>query len=283
MSDLEPDPAPAPDPEPAPAPEPEPAPEPAPEPEPAPKQEPTPDPAAEAAAFKAEMIAERTERKLIAKQLKELQDDIRSGKLAPQAPPTPAAELERQHLEDVAKRLGLYAKDANDQVVPDLEAAKRVDGFVRDTVRAEVAPVRHTTLADKAAYNRQVAIQHATTHLSADVAEIVRQEFDDLLGNPNGAELLAQEKVARTVWRQALGRAVEEGKMTSAAAKAAAKADPPPPAPSPATGRRGPTASITLTPAQQRVYRDAGIDPSKTATATKPMVMDRTGGIALED
>jgi hypothetical protein len=229
----------------------------------------------------AELIEERSTRKALEAKVREFDEAVRSGRLVQHqpAPPTPAAELERQELEGVAKELGLYTKDANDQVIPDIDAAKRVSRFVDNRVTAKVAPVQRMTLADKAAYNRQVAIQHATTHLSPEVAAIVQQEFDDILGNPNGAELLSQEKVARTVWRQALGRAVEEGKMTNAAAKAAAKTDPPPPMPAPPGGRRGPTASITLTPSQQKVYRDNGLDPAKSTTT---LTMDRTGGIALE-
>ena len=199
------------------------------------------------------------------------------------SPPQASREAEQERLKSVAETLQLYKVDAGGQTVPDLDAAKRVSSFVRSEVQAEVAPVRHLTLADKAQENVNRAVSYAEAN-GLDV-DIVKDEFLAILAQPNGAEMLSQQKIARQVWRGAVGRMHEEGKLTKAEKKAAA-AGPGEKAPAAIitepTGRRASaSAGIQLSPALQRVYAEHGLAPTKAFTATK--TVNFNGPIDLED
>lgn len=273
--------------------EPEPAAEPAAEPVVAaaePEPEPAAEPAAPAAAKKQsmleELITERTLRKQAEGRLREVtpilqrltpdvQQALNEGRLQIQ-PPQSNQDLEKQRLEQVANDLGLLKADNT----PDLDAARRVDRYVRGTVQAAVEPVRNLTLAEKAHQNLSVALQYAAAQkMPKEAIDIIEATYREVLAQPNGAQVLSQAEVATTLWHQGLGRALAQGKLKGAAA-------PPAPEPSPAVlvadppGRRG-AAAIALSPALQRVYRDHGMDPT-AASANKPPAVDSRGHMELE-
>lgn len=242
-----------------------------------------------------ELIDERRERKEAQAALKEMQADPVMQRLTPDirraiaegrlvvAPPQSNPDAERQRLASVAERYGLYRVDDKGERTPDLDTAKRVDDGIRETVREEIAPIQNMTLAQKATHHTNIAIEHATKTLGSEQAAIVKEEYETILRQPNGARMLAQPEVAQTVWRQAMGRLVEEGKYVAAKVVPAKVVDPAaPPVVPPVTGRRAPQASIQLSPALQRVYKDHGIDPNKTAAKPMPQA-DGQGYISLGD
>jgi hypothetical protein len=302
MSDIfleGPEPA-APEPAPAPAAEPvaepiaaapEPEPEPAAEPEPAP--EPAAAPAAEPKAAKGSMlqdlIAARKEAKeakqalqtlqpVLSRMTPEVAQAIKEGRVVIK-PQQSQPEAERARLEQVATDLGLFKADNT----PDTEAAERVSRYVRSEVNQRVAPVERVTLEDKA--NKTIAAvwtNHAKG-LSEDALAIVREEFDAAMAMPNAAQALSQPEIAETVMQRALGRAYTMGKLTGTPAPAPAKKQTPAAIITEPGGRRAPSAAaITLTPTQQAVYRNHGLDPSKASSATTPPQVDARGSMSLE-
>lgn len=257
--------------------------------EPAAEPEPEPEPVVEAAPDKKrptmleELIAERTLRKQAETRLRqaepmlqrltpEIQQAIQEGRLNIQ-PPQSNHDLEQKRLEQVANDLGLFKADNT----PDLDAARRVDKYVRGTVQQAIAPVRQMTLADKAHQNVSLAISHAQA--SGIPVEIVQQTYNEILAQPNGAEMLSQPEVATTVWYQALGRAAAAGKLSPAAAKVPATTPPAVIVADPA-GRRAPNNAITLSPQLEKIYRDHGMDPK--AAATKIPTVDPSGHMELK-
>lgn len=241
-----------------------------------------------------ELVEERRERKELTKRLDALQNDPVLARLTPDmrqaiaegrmimAPPANSREGETARLTTVAERYGLVKADGT----PDLETAKRVDAGIRETVREEIAPLQNMTLGQKAAHYTNIAVDHALKTLGPDQAAIVREEYETILRQPNGAKVLSQPEVAKTIWRQAMGRLVEEGKYVTPKPAAPGAGEPgavPPPVPAPGTGRRAPTQGVTLSPAVQKVYRDNGLDPSKAASAVKMPVADAQGYISLGD
>lgn len=243
----------------------------------------------------AELIALRQEKKQLAARLQQFESSPVLQRLTPEiqqaildgrvsiAPPQASREAEQERLKSVAETLQLYKVDAGGNTIPDLDAAKRVSSFVRSEVQAEVAPVRHLTLSEKANDNVTRAVAYAEAN-GLDV-DIVKDEFLTILAQPNGAEMLSQQKIARQVWRGAVGRMHEEGKLTKAEKKAAA-AGPTEKAPAAIitepTGRRASASQgIQLSPALQRVYAEHGLTPGKAFTATK--TVNFNGPIDLED
>jgi hypothetical protein len=189
------------------------------------------------------------------------------------APPQQTADLERSRLEAVAKQLGLLKPDNT----PDLDAASRVDQFVRGAVRAEVAPIEHRSLATVAEKNVEAAVAYATAqkYTPETIAEI-RSAFQAVLGQPNGPKLLSDAKLAEEFWHSTVGRLVSQGKFN----KQAAKEDAPPVVVTEPAGRRAPsTAAPALSPALQAVYKSRGLDPG---TGAAPVV-DARGHMSLED
>lgn len=261
--------------------------------------EPPADPAAPAPKPKRgmleELIDERKERRELSKRLEAYERDPVMQRLTPEvrqaiaegrlvvAPPQANPDAERQRLASVAERYGLYKLDDKGERTPDLETAKRVDAGIRETVREEIAPIQNMTLAQKATHYTNIAIEHATKTMGAEQAAIVKEEYEKILGQPNGAAMLAQKEVAETIWRQAMGELVIRGKYVAPKAAAPAKADPAAPVIPPVTGRRAPQASIQLNPALQRVYKDHGLDPTKTPSAAAMPKMDAQGYMQLED
>lgn len=241
-----------------------------------------------------ELIDERRERKALRERLDTYEKDPVLSRLTPDVrraiaegtlvvgPPKSNPDAERERLAAVAERYGLYTLDASNQRIPDLETAKRVDAGIRETVREEIAPIRNVTLADKAMANVGIAVQHATTTLGAEQAAVVKEEYDAILRLPNGAQMLSQPEVARTIWKQAIGTLHERG-LLAGGAKPAPQKDPAAPVIPPVTGRRNPQAAIQLSPALQRVYKDAGLDPTKTPSASKMPTPDAQGYMSLED
>lgn len=230
----------------------------------------------------AELIALRREKKVLAERLQQFESNPVINRLTPEvqqaimegrlqiAPPQGSREAEHARLTDVAQTLQLYKVDAQGNTVPDLEAASRVSNFVRTEVRQAVEPVRQSTLAEKAQHNVKLAIQHAEQN-GLDV-DIIREEFLTVLQQPNGPQMLAQQNIAKQVWRAAVGRMHEEGRLTKKEAKAAVAAGPDGKTPAAVviepSGRRGSAGTgIQLSPALQRVYQDNGMDPSKSFTA----------------
>lgn len=206
----------------------------------------------------------------------EIQQAILDGRVQI-APPQSTREAEKERLTSVAEQLGLVKQDGT----PDLDAAKRVDTFVRGTVQQAVEPVRQGTLAEKANENYARAIAFAEQN-GFDV-ETVQEVFDEIRSQPNGAELLAQRKVAERMWETAVGRMHTRGKATGNGKKPGAAAVDKPPAAviTEPTGRRGGSATtVQLSPTLAKVYKDAGVDPSKSFTATKQINLN--GPIDLE-
>lgn len=242
----------------------------------------------------AELIALRLEKKQLAQRLQQFESSPVLQRLTPEiqqaimdgrvsiAPPQASREAEQERLKGVAETLQLFKVNAQGETVPDLDAAKRVSSFVRQEVQAEVAPVRHMTLSEKANDNVTRAVAYAEAN-GLDV-DIVKDEFLAILAQPNGAEMLSQQKIARQVWRGAVGRMHEEGKLTKAEKKAAAAGPEKAPAAiiTEPTGRRASASQgIQLSPALQRVYAEHGLTPGKAFTATK--TVNFNGPIDLED
>lgn len=291
----------------APAP-PEPAPAPVAAPEPEPVAEPAPEPEAVVEAPAApiaaapqkpggmlgELIAERKERKELADRLRQYEADPVLQRLTPDvrqalaegrlvvAPPKSNPEAERERLTDIASRYILYKVDAAGNQTPDLDAAARVDKGIRETVREEMAPLTHMTLSQKAVHYTSIAVDHATKTMGPEQAAVVREEYERILQQPNGAQMLSQPEVAKTVWKQAIGTLHERGLLTGAKPPAPARVDPAAPVIAPVTGRRAPQAAIQLSPALQQVYKNHGLDPAKVPSASKLPAVDAQGYMALE-
>lgn len=240
-----------------------------------------------------ELIAERKERKELADRLRQYEADPVLQRLTPDvrqaiaegrlvvAPPKANPDAERERLTDIASRYILYKVDANGVQTPDLDAAARVDKGIRETVREEMAPLTHMTLSQKAVHYTNIAIDHATKTMGPDQAAVVREEYESMLRQPNGAQMLSQPEVARTVWKQAIGTLHERGLLSGAKPPAASPVTAAPVI-APVTGRRAPQAAIQLSPALQQVYRNHGLDPTKTASATKLPTPDAQGYMTLE-
>lgn len=208
----------------------------------------------------------------------EIQQAVMEGRLVIQ-PPQASAEAEKARLEAVAKDLQLYRQE-NGQYVLDLDAAKRVDTYVRGTVQQAVEPVRHMTLHEKAQAHLNHARAFAAQH-KLDV-ETVDEVFGEVLAQPNGAELLANPNVAARVWETAVGRMHGKGKLTAPAPAQPAKQPPPAAIITEAGGRRGPaTSAIQLSPGLAAVYRDHGVDPNKAYSTQLPANVN-LAGIELE-
>jgi len=204
----------------------------------------------------------------------EVQEAIAEGRLVVQ-PRQAAPDAERERLKSVAETLGLLKADNT----PDIDAARRVDTYVQGTVKQHVAPLHHASLTGQAKVNVDKALAFATEH-GYDV-DTVRETFMDVLNQPNGAAMLAQAKVAETVWFQAVGRATAAGKLPTKAAPV--KAATPAAVITEGTGRRGaPASSVQLSPQLAKVYRDNGMDPAKMRSATKPPTVDPRGSMELE-
>jgi len=201
----------------------------------------------------------------------EVQQAIAEGRLQI-TPPQSTREAEQERLTSVAEELGLVKGDGT----PDLDAAKRVDKFVRSTVQQAVEPMRQGALGDKAQANVDRAVAFATDN-GYDV-DTVREVFAEIAHQPNGNELLAQSKVCEAMWERAVGRMHTRGKTVGK--KGAVKDRPPAAVITEGAGPRGGTVVSQLSPVLQRVYKDQGIDPSKSFTAKNKI--DLSGPIDLE-
>lgn len=198
-------------------------------------------------------------------------------------PPQSQPDAERERLTQVAQDLGLFKTDNS----PDLEAAARVDKYVRGTVsgvmQQKVAPLEAMTLEDRA--NKTIAEVWSRTmvNVGEEAAAIVRAEFADAMGQQNARHLLSQREIVETVIERGLGKAVLAGKLSSPA-PAPKKAAQPAAIITETGGRRAPaSAAIQLSPKLQEVYRNAGLDPAKGAFNSELKVDPKTGGVQLED
>lgn len=249
------------------------------------------EPAKKPTGLVAELIEERTSRKALERRLSEvqpllqrltpeLQAAILEGRALAQ-PPVNHKEAETQRLTAVAERYGLFKTDAAGNQMPDLETASRVDGGIRQTVREELAPMQQQTLAERATTNVQKALAFAEAN-GYDV-DTVRETYEDVLRQPNGAAMIADPNVAKTVWFQALGRATASGKTPKPAAAATALAAAKPPVVgSEGAGKRTPgQASVRLSPQIQKIYKENGIDPTKSYSSRADL--SNPGSISLED
>lgn len=212
-------------------------------------------------------------------ELAAIRRQIDSGQLLqrPQQNPT---EVEQQRLTATAQRLGLVKQDGT----PDLEAAGRAEAWARDVVRQEVEPLRNLTLQDKATLHVNYAVEHARkSGLGDEAVQIIGDAYRQVLQQPNGAQVLSQKEVAEAIWYQGLGRAAAAGKLTPTQmqqAVAQPQQGTTPPNPAPAVGRRATGAALQLSPAVQRVYADAGLDPTKGYSAK--VKIDNPAAIPLE-
>jgi hypothetical protein len=262
-----------------------------------PPAEPAPEPAAppkrQATGMLADLLSEREKRQAerdariaVETRLADLEQRIQRGELL-QAPPRPVGPdpaVEQTKLEGLAKRLNLYKADGT----PDLESARNAYSVVREIADEAVAPERQRSIAQVAQGNLHKAVTKATElGYSQEAVAVIQEEFATLMQTPGGQQMLAQPQTALLHWRQALGRAVMEGKLTPAQAGAASRpggVTPPGTAPDMIPtipgGRRAPQTTIALTPAQERIYRENGLDPSKGYQ--KPLTSDGRGGIVLE-
>lgn len=245
-----------------------------------------PEPVAARGRMLEELIEHRTIRKRLEQQLEslspvlqrltpEVQQAILEGRMQ-MSPPAQQPNQRREQLQQRAERLRLYTLNDAGEKVYDLDAAARVEQEIRDVAKEVVAPYEQQTLAGQATANLQKALDFATAN-GYDVATI-EATYREVLQQPNGAAMVADPKVAETIWYQAVGRAVSSGKLPKGKAAPAAV-----PAPAPAAivtdpaGRRGPAvAAITLSPGLARVYRENGVDPTKTITATTPINYNST-------
>lgn len=207
----------------------------------------------------------------------ELRQAIAEGRILV-GPPAGSREAEAQRLSAVAEKFGLMKPDGTG---PDLEAARRVDSGIRDTVREEMRPVQEMTLRDKAAQHVAQAIAFAEAN-GYDV-DTIRNEYATVMALPNGAQALSQPQFAEQVWFSAVGKAVSAGKVPKPKAAAPAAEPPTRVAPIPPTpgGRRAPGSSpIQLDPGIAAVYAAHKVDPNKGAD---PKTITRTprGGVEL--
>jgi hypothetical protein len=196
-------------------------------------------------------------------------------------PPAGSKEAEAQRLSAVADKFGLTKQDANGAIVPDLDAARRVDSGIRDTVREEMRPLQEMTLRERATHHVNEAITYAEAN-GYDV-ETIRQAYAEVMGRPGGAELLSQPEVARQVWYSGVGRAVSAGKIPKGKAPAPAGEPARRDAPIPPTpgGRRAPGSSpIQLQAGIQAAYDLHKMDPAK-GVDVKTMQKTRTGAVEL--
>lgn len=238
-----------------------------------------PEPVAARGRMLEELIEHRTERRRLEKfyanlspvlerLTPEVQRAILEGRVQMQ-PPAQQPDQRREQLQQRAERLRLYTLNDQGEKVYDLDAAARVEQEIRDVAKEVVAPYEQQTLTERATTNLQKALDFATAN-GYDVATI-DATYREVLAQPNGAAMVADPKVAETIWYQAVGRAESSGKSRKPKAAAQPAAVPAPAAivADPA-GRRGPAvAAITLSPGLARVYRENGVDPTKTITATK--------------
>lgn len=235
-----------------------------------------------------ELIEERTRARVAERRLAELEPTlsrlnpdielaIREGRVQVQ-PKQTQPDAERARLTAMATELQLFKPDTTD---PDLDAAARVDRVIRSTVQREVQPLRevqqqsqHQSLQAQAKANVDAAIKYAAEN-GYDVATIA-EVFNATLASPTGAQILAQRDLANQTWKLAVGEAAIRAKAAppqSPKAPAAAVVVAPP------TGRGSSTATVTLSPAIAKVYRDHGIDPAKPGS--KPLERDANGFISL--
>lgn len=238
-----------------------------------------------------ELIEHRTARRDAEKRLQQFESNPAIQRLTPEiqqaiiegrivvAPPKTNRDAERERLTGIADRLGIQKADGT----PDLEAAAKVAAVIHDEVQAGVRPyveqtraVQHTTLMGQAKANRDAAIAFAEAN-GYDV-DTVKETFDATLNMPNGAEMLAQKAIAEELWYSALGRATAKGKTVTP--KAVSKAPAAAPIVAEATGRRGATGGIVLSPRMQQIYKENGLDPAAT---TAKGTRDYSQGVSLED
>lgn len=280
----------------------EPEPEPIAEPEPTPAEldgEPEPEPVAgEPAAPRkhtgavAELIAKRAELKLANARLAQIDSDPAIQRLTPEIrqaitegrvivqPKPAAADLQAVELGKTANRLGLVKQDGT----PDLEAAARVDGYVREVAHAAAAPAQQAILSQQARANIDEAVRAATASgYDADTVAVIRETFQKALNAPNGAAMVANSEIAMELWHSSLGRAVSAGKLVTPK-KTTTPAGGPAGAPVIAepTGRRAAASVVQLSPGVAQVYKNAGLDPTKTITATRGTI-DMSRGFSLEE
>lgn len=258
-----------------------------------------PEPAAVVAPVKAEktgVLAEMIEHRTVRKQLEtekqawapvlsrltpEMQQAIVEGRVLVK-PAATTTEGRNEQLEATAKRLDLYKDDGAGNRVLDTGAAAKVESYVRDTARAEVAPLKQEALNKEAQYNLNVAVGAAKAHGYDDEGvAIIRQTFENALRAPNGAAMLANADVSKQLWFSGVGQATAAGKMPKATKAAPVERQGAPTAiVAEATGRRGPTAGVQLTPAVQAIYKQHGMDPAKAHSATHKI--DMSQGVTLE-
>ncbi len=210
--------------------------------------------------------------------------DLREGRLV-KAEPKPAVnvqEQERVELQATAERLRLVTTDTDGKQVWDLDAAKRVKDEINSGANAAVAPIRQTLLMQSAQANVNTAVEFAKAAKMPEPAlEFVRAKYVEMLGQPNGAAMLADPKVAETIWYNAIGEATARGLLTPSASPV--KADPKPAVVAPATGRRNGTAAVQLSASAQKAYKDNNLDPGKAYTARTQVQPDAQGAYSLED
>lgn len=249
-----------------------------------------PEPKAQRTGVLAEMIEHRTVRKqleterqnlapVLSRLTPELQQAIVEGRIIvkPQATSTDARN---DQLGTMAKELHLYTEDANGNKVPDVDAAARVDKVIRERVNEGIAPMQQMTLNKDAQANIDKALAFATEH-GYDL-DTIRDTYANALRAPNGAAMVANAEVATELWYSAIGRATAAGKMPKAtkAAPAAERDVRPAAIVAESTGRRGPIAGVQLTPAMSAIYKQHGMDPAKSHSATHKI--DMSQGVTLE-
>jgi hypothetical protein len=245
-------------------------------------------PAAEAAeeppakrSMLADLLTERRKRQELEGRLEQLQQQVNT---AVHQPREQAAHVERERasLQATAERLRLVTTDAAGAQVWDLDAAKRVRDEMTEVAKTVaqqvVQPVAQMTVSERASANAHAAEAYAKEQgWSEEAVAIIKGEYLQLLKQANGAQMLANPEVATTVWFQGIGKATAAGHAVTPK-KAAAPAAGAPPLPAPAAGRRPGGAAIQLSAAAQKVYKEAGIDPGKTA-----VTYDAKGGATLRD
>lgn len=241
----------------------------------------------------AELIARREETRLLRERLQSLENDpaiqrltpeikqaIAEGRIVVAPKPTPA-DTQTQALAKTAERLGLLKADGT----PDLEAASRVDGYVREVAHAAAAPAQQAILTQQADRNVAEAVRFATeSGYGADTIAVIRQTFENAKNAPNGAAMVANGEIAKELWFSALGKAEASGKLVKQPKKAAVTTGAPVTAPIVAepTGKRTTAAVVNLTPKVQALYKSHGIDPAKSWTAQRGSV-DLSQGYSLEE
>lgn len=250
--------------------------------------EPAAEPAAEPEPEKKEtLFSEMVEHRTVRKQLEreraelapvlsrltpELRQAIADGRVMVK-PLASNSDERKQQLTQRAKRLRLYTTDAQGNQVPDLDAAQRVEAEIRSVAQEIVQPFKDMSLQQQAQHNVDVALSHAKQHGFDE--EIVKEVF---LSAPHA--VLADPKLAETLWTQALGIMAQRGKLTTTGAAVKPEEKKPVAVISEPTGRRAPSNGIVLSPALAQVYKNNGVDPNKTFTATHKV--DFSGAIELE-